>query len=94
MKNKIYVFVIIILLFYKLIMSSFYGYSKSKNNVFQFTDDQIAHLYKAAEKEIDGGNGVGYFLHVPKTNHDFHNINFMMDSCVNIANNYFITNFR
>lgn len=69
-------------------MSNFEGYSKLRNNVFNLTDDEIKKYYFEAEKEIDSGNGIGYYLHVPRTNKDFMNKNFLAESSLDIVNKY------
>jgi hypothetical protein len=75
-------------------MSSFSGYSKSKNNIYGFTDEELYELYKASENKIGNSNGICYYLHIPKTTEEVLNRDFKMDSCVNIANEYFVKNVK
>ena len=38
------------------------------NNISTFlTNDEIKNYYCKAEKEIDKGNGIAYFIHIPRT---------------------------
>ena len=69
-------------------MSDFKDYHKMKNNIYNLTDDVIKKLYFEATKLIDGGNGVGYYLHLPITTEDHLNNNYLAESCVNIVNEY------
>ena len=63
------------------------NYSKSKNNVYNLTNEQINKLYELYTKIIVDPNGIGYLLHQPRTNYDLNNKDFFEDSVVNCANN-------
>lgn len=73
-------------------MSNFEGSSKLSNNIFNLTDGEIKKYYFEAEKEID--NGISYFLHIPRTNKDFMNKNFLAESSLEIVNKYILFQMR
>ena len=72
-------------------MSSFVGYSKLSNNIFNLSDEEIKKYYFETEKQIDNGNGISYFLHIPKTTSEILDINFMGKSVINTVNEYLLS---
>lgn len=62
-------------------------YSKSPKNKYNLSNKQICKYYRIYEKMIVG-NDVGYLQHVPKTNKEMLNPNFLRDSIVKCANKY------
>lgn len=72
-------------------MSSFVGYSKLSNNIFNLSDEEIKKYYFEAEKQIDNGGGVCYFLHIPKTNSEIFDRNFMKKRVINTVNEYLMS---
>lgn len=62
------------------------NYSKSPNNIYGFTDEQISNLYELVENI-----GVGHLVFHPRSTEDFLNPNFLRDEVVNISNKYYET---
>ena len=71
-------------------MSNFTGYSKMSNNIFNLSDDEVKNYYFKAEKEIDKGNGIAYFIHIPRTTEEAIDNNFMKKSTLDVVNEYLI----
>ncbi len=75
-------------------MSSFEGYSKLSNNIFNLSDEEIKKYYFEAEKQIDNGNGVCYFRHVPKTTLEILDYDFLGKSIINDVNEYLLSKIK
>lgn len=75
-------------------MSDFTGCSKMPNNIFNLSDDQIENYYFEAEKEIDKGNGIAYFMHIPRTTKEVLDNNFKNKSILDVVNRYLIKKYN
>lgn len=70
---------------------NFVGYCNSVNNIFKLSDEEIKLVYFKAERE---NLGDGYYQHIPVTNEDQMNPNFLVDSVLSIVNTYLNKNRR
>ncbi len=64
------------------------NYSNSVNNINNFTNEQIISLYKLYKQKELGGK-IGFILHIPRTTEEAINFDFLKDSIVECANEYF-----
>lgn len=71
-------------------MSRFTGSFNLPNNIFNLSDDEIRKYYFEAEKLVDGGNGIGYFLHRPKKIEDIFDRDFMAKNILDIVNKFLV----